>query len=619
MTAAARLLAPDAAALAFFALLAVVHSRVWDRAATDLYAHVDPLQDAWVLSSVTDNVWRRPWDLFEGNNYYPSRDAVLFCDPLLLPAVLVAPLRVLTDSPAALYNAAVLAVLTLSGYGFWRLALELSGDRRAALLAGVAIPYTSQLLSHLYQLNLLTSAGYPALLLGLLRLLERPSWPAAVLTGVAFALQAGTSGYHAFACTFLCLVVAAWGWRQMLESRTLGLVAAALLAPYLVRHLGHRGEAELARPLHWAQAWSVDLPWGLLSSHTYVWRALMPDHGLPIWPGAVVLALGLAGAWRDRSPRARLLVLIAGVFLLLALGPELRVFGSPLAPLPYMVLYKYLPLFGAARRAGFFIVPAMMALGLLAVLGLRSFAAGRRPAVVYGVVLAAAVESFGPAMPRRDPGGVLPDVYTFLRGQPRGGILELPAEDDDNQRHQWWSTRHHLPIANGVAAFEPRWSRSLHQLIRREWKQRPPSQDASGWTSTSFLQSLPIRYLVMHPGVSGYWQSHVDATPSVFRPLYTAAGGERVYAVRRGASLDRPVRRRFRDDELPLRVSFRSAQAAAVTVVLDDGTRRAVSVGAGESDVEVSLPRGSITRGLNTLTLEPAAGVELVDVVPAGS
>ena len=624
MSAFLRRLAPHAAALAFFALLAVGHTRLWNRVGTDLYAHIDPLQDAWILVNVTDNLWHRPAELFEGNNYFPSRDAVLFCDPLMLPALLVAPLRFFGASPALLYNAALLGVLTLAGYGFWRLAVHLSGDAWAALLAGAAIPYTPQLFSHVYQLNLLTSAGYPFLLLGLLRLIERPSWGAALLTGAAFGLQAGTSGYHAFACAFLGLIVAAWGWRSLLSREgvaragTAAGVAALFLAPYVIGHLRHRGEADLARPLHWAQAWSLDLATGLFSSHTYAWRWLMPDHGMPVWPGLVVLTLGIAGAWRVRSTQARLLLIVIAVFFVLALGPELRVAGVTLVPMPYLALNKALPFFAAARRAGFFIVPAMMALGLLAVLGMRSFALTRRRGVVLGIVALATLESAAPAFARRDPGRTLPDVYVFLEAQAPGAVLELPAEDDDNMHYQWWSNWHRRPLANGVTALEPRWSQSLLQLIRREWKRKPASQDMSGWASTQSLQALPIRYLIVHPGASGYLATHVEATPAVFRRLHTAVGGERVYAISRGARLDRPVRRRFRDDQLaePLRLRLRADGEATLALSVNEGATHTLPVADGEHELTYAVPPAEVRRGLNTIAFEPVPGVELVALEP---
>ena len=604
----------EAGALLLFAALAAGHTRVYDRIATAVYDHVDPLQDAWILRNVTDNVWHRPAHLFEGNNYFPSRDAVLFCDPLLGPAALVAPVRLFTTNPVVLYNLALLGVLTLSSYGWWRLAYLLSGDRAAALLAGVAIPYTPQLASHLYQINLLTSAGYPFLIWGLLRLVERPSWRVSLLTGVAFAFQAGTSGYHAFACAFLSLIVAAWGWRAWRRPAAVSYAAAAaatallLLLPYILGHLRHRDEAELARPLHWAETWSVDLVTGLFSSHTYAWRGLMPDHGLPAWPGLVLLVLGAVGAWRVRTPHTRLLLLVAGFFFMLALGPRLRVFGHETLPMPYRVLHDHLPLFAAARRAGFFIAPATMAVGLLAVLGARELRLSSRPGVLAVVLILSVAESVAPAFPRRERARVLPGAYAWLRDQPRGALLELPAEDEDNMAYQWWSNLHRLRTANGVTAFEPTWYGNVMQLMRREWKRRPASQDMAGWKSTQVLLTLPIRYLVLHPNANGYAVSHVEATPSVFRPVHVDAGGIRVYAIERGATIEGPVRRRFRDDQLTerLRLHLRCDAAAEVLIRWNDGSPTAVRCAPG--DQAVAPPLAPRVYGLNTLTLEPAPG-----------
>ena len=164
-----------AALVAAYALLACLETGILDRFATDLFRHIDPIQDAWILHTVTGNLLRDPLHLFAGNNFHPVRDPVLLCDPLLGPAVLVAPLRLVTDNPALLYNAAVLASLVLASLGFHGLARRLWDDPRAALLAGIAIPYAAQRTAHIYQLNLLTVAGYAFFLTAVLGLLEAPT------------------------------------------------------------------------------------------------------------------------------------------------------------------------------------------------------------------------------------------------------------------------------------------------------------------------------------------------------------------------------------------------------------------------------------------------------------
>jgi hypothetical protein len=156
--------------------------------------------------------------------------------------VLVLPLRPFTDNPVLLFNAALLAGLTLTGYGFYRAGVRLTGGRGAALLAGIAVPYTAQQMYHLGLAHLpyLSIAWFPFLILSLLWLLDRPGpWPA-LATGVTFALQAGTDGYYAFCSVFLAVLTAVWQWRRFREPKTWLWTSAAaalgtvLLLPYVL-------------------------------------------------------------------------------------------------------------------------------------------------------------------------------------------------------------------------------------------------------------------------------------------------------------------------------------------------------------------------------------------------
>jgi len=109
--------------------------------------------------------------------------------------VLVAPLTPFIQNPILLFSCALVLVLATMSYGAYRLGLRLLGDRALAILAAIAIPYSGQQTGHYYHINGSTGFGFPLLMLGLLRLQEEPSLAAALLTGLAFGLQAGTSGY----------------------------------------------------------------------------------------------------------------------------------------------------------------------------------------------------------------------------------------------------------------------------------------------------------------------------------------------------------------------------------------------------------------------------------------
>jgi hypothetical protein len=618
----------EALILAGFALMALARTGLARDLGTRFFVGVDAIQDVWILNWVTSHAVQDPSRVFEGNNYFPAHDAILLCDPLLGPAALVLPLRLFTANPVFLYNAAVLLVLVLASWGFYRLAWKLSGDRAAALLAGFAVPYLPQQTHHMIHLNLVTLAGFPFLMLGLIRLLEEPRPAAALVTGFAFAFQAGTSGYWAFCSTILCLVVAAWSWRSFrrpavwAHAAAAAAIAAALLAPYVLGFLRHRADADLTRPPETAAGYSVDLGRGLFLSNAYLWRAVSPGGGISLFPGLTIFGLALYGAVRSRSPYRSLLLAIAGVFLFVSLGPELRVFGYTLFPLPFAWLHEHVPLFSAIKHPVTFGVMVVTALTLLAVLGFAESGLARSPVAVTLVVLLTVVETWAPVPRRQARDTALPEVYRYLLAQPRGALLELPFEDESD--HQWWSIHHGLPVVNGMAAFEPAWHVDLVQLIGREWRQAPGGQDMEDWASLKILKArVPLRYLVVHPDVSGYVRANVEATRATFEPIHDAADGSRVYRVRLGGA-GRVVRRRFREDQLAsgrLEARVRGPKDAVLAVSVNGAPAARQPLAADWTDAVWRVPDGVVRRGLNLVTLElegapPEAVFELYDISP---
>jgi hypothetical protein len=378
----------------------------------------DPAQDVWVLSRVAHQLIHEPWRPFEGNLYFPSPHSVLFCDPLLGPAVLVLPLRLLTANPVFLYNVAFLITLTVSSLGFDRLARRLGATPLAAVLAGIVIPYSSQQMGRLFHLNLLTLSFFPFLISGLLSLLERPGLRAAAQTGIAFALQAATSGYHAFSCVLVSLAVGAFEFRRFARARTwlfaivAVLIAGILLYPYLSGFLFLREhEARMFRDPRVPSAFGLDLSW-LFVSRSYLWRGLLPGGIQPFFPGLVVLvfaAQALRGWKQDRN--VRLMGVLALFSLAVAVGPTIRWARVPIAPGP-LALLRGTPLVDAMRHPFTLALPAVMALGLLASLGLARSALARSRAAVVVVLVVAWAETISPAPPHAKAPHRPPAVYS---------------------------------------------------------------------------------------------------------------------------------------------------------------------------------------------------------------
>lgn len=625
----------DALVAAGYLVLAVAYSGLWSDFRTRFRSGNDPVQDAWVLSTVTRNALTQPARLFDGNVFFPSYGSVLYADPLLGPAALVLPLRAVTDNPAVFYNTALLLGLTLASYGFFRLGLHLTGDPRASLLAGITLPYTAQQMHHmeLAHLPYLEVAGFPFLILGLLKLFERPGPGPALLTGLAFAFQAGTDGYYAFCCAFLSLLVALWGWRRLREPKLLlwagasAAIGVALILPYVLGFAGLKEEAEMSRGLDWSLRYSTDLKTSFFRSDALLYRGWLdapnPSKGGPLFPGLLVLLCAGFALVRVRGPSVRLFVLVAGLFFLLSLGPELRFGGRSLFPLPFKLLFERVPFFNAMRHPTTLALPALMALSMLAVLGLHALGWARRTAGLALLLGVAIAETLTETPQRIDRGRELPEAYAFLKSQPPGAILELPFEG--NYGYEWWAIQHLMPIVNGELGFEPRWYAELYHLIDREWDRRPPHQDMEGWRSISFLKGqVPLRYLILHRGVSGFVSTNVEATTRTFERLHVTRDGDVIYRVRRGG-VGPELRRRFRDDQLRggrIVTRLRGPEGTAVVAWLNDVVLGERALRAEPTDIEWTLPPHAIeARALNLFTLRSAGGnarFELLEI-EAGS
>jgi hypothetical protein len=324
----------------------------------------------------------------------------------------------------------------------------------------------------------LASAAFlvPLVTLAVITLFERPAPPRAMALGAVVGASVYFSEYYgafiALALFVAALAGLAWAdTRAELVARAralgpagVGLGAAACLlvaAPFALNWAGTEGRPPKERQI---QAGGANLAGFVVPSPVvtplYDRRPIRPlaarvSRGTPVFLGLpTLLFAGLGMAASDRR-RRRVLLAVSFVFLVLSLGPTLRVLGASTGwPMPYEAL-RHLPPFQMAREPERLAVVGVFGLLALAALGLTRTVEGvsRRRGTVAGFALAGtafawwAAEGYAPQLRRPVP-YIPPPALSEL---PPGGVANLPLSIRDGYA-MFLQVFHRRPIVTGYVS-----------------------------------------------------------------------------------------------------------------------------------------------------------------------
>ncbi len=463
------------------ALLAVVHT--WPLATAPGRLSRNDNNDAqlneWIMAWVAHQLPRSPLHLFEANIFFPAHDTLAFSEPLIVPALLGAPIRWAGGSPVLVMNLMVIAGFALTAFAGFVLLYRWSGDPIAGLLTGATFAFNTHTLTRLPHVQALHLYGLPLVLLATDRLLSTHRTRDAVWLAVWMAVLAYTSGYLAvFGAVIIgtaLLVRLPHGLRGAgkvlpmfaLAAGLTAIAVAPLWAPY------HRVAVDygMVRSLDNVAEYSASLKGYLTAAgtiHASTWsRSFFRDPVDSFFPGVVVIALTMVALWRLRPlpqstaahsgtlPGERVLMLLAitGVGLILSLGTRTPVYGW---------LYRvFPPMHGlrAAARFGNLFLLGMSALAGLGLASLRVRYPGRRSLAVAIALLAVAnVEALRAPFDYRRFDGV-PGIYRLLTSEPRVVLAEVPFYPRqavfENGEYVLNSTAHWRPLMNGYSGYTP--------------------------------------------------------------------------------------------------------------------------------------------------------------------
>ena len=480
----------------------------------------DPLLSSWILWWHAHRVpFTREW--WDGLAFFPVQGSLAFSDHRVGLSLLTSPLQWLGCNDIGAYNIALLASFTLSGVAAHALGHALTGRHAAAWLAGLVFAFNPFRLQHVAHLEIVSSYWLPIALLSLHRWQQSATRGWLVLFGVAWTLQALTSGYYFFFLAVLTALWMAWflagrPWRLWMPVAATASVATVPLAPGLLKYWQVHGEFGLRRDISEIERFSADIT-GLLSGSPLLsgWPpldALAKPEG-SIFPGFVAVAIvGAAALMRARAapagshtwPRLAALWLAA-----LAAGVALGVVVTG----PWRVEYGLLRLSVSDIHK-----PLSIAFAMAAAWGLTSAAFVRawQRRSVFGFYATATVAlwvlSFGPAP-------------TFLGRQvlykaPYSWLMWLPGFDGGLRAPARFAMLAALCLGVAAAAGLDRW------LARRGG--RRAAVVCTALAALVYLESVPRLFPLVRVPEPTAWPGHAPADAAVLElPLGDGEGDAR--------------------------------------------------------------------------------------------
>lgn len=460
-----------ASVLAGCLLLALVHT--WPLALhPGRYSrndNADTQLNEWILAWIAHQLPRDPAHLFEANIFYPAHDSLAFSEPLIVPALMGAPLAWLGASPVLVYNLVLIAGFALTAFATAELVRSWTGSAIAGLTAGSLFAFNTHTLTRLAHIQAIHLYGLPIALLALDRIIRDGSRTAAWLLAGALALLAYTSGYAiVFALVMLPVAVLVrapeWWPRTGALAAALAIAATAggvsILPVYLPYHRV-AVQQHMTRPLEVVRDFSA-APSGYLATaarlHFSLWSSRFVNNARdPFFPGFVVLGLAataivMAIRRRPSKPdalgwRVAMLVAIGVTGLVLSLGTN-----TPI----YAWLFAIFPPIRSLRAAARFGNLFLLAIALLA--GLGSSMVPRRWIAVALLVLVN-VESLRAPIAYQPFTGI-PAVYKLIADEPgRVVVADVPFWTRDavfeNAPYELGSTANWRPLMNGYSGYIP--------------------------------------------------------------------------------------------------------------------------------------------------------------------
>ena len=349
--------------------------------------------------------------------------------------------------------------LVFGGYGCYLLANNFSKNYLSSIIAGIIFTFTTYHMSHsLAHPGLSMIVWLPIFVLFLFKLLEKQSKYYSIVGGIIFFLVSLTHPYNSlFITIFSIIFFAVYIFRQKKVSNktfitnfsilfTIGLISTSVLflstpaisdelpSRPLSEHINYSANLEnLILPVH-QHTTQIISDYGMITSFYSFFDKQPFSQSIEnlTFLGYSVIFLSALAVIRYRRNHTWFWLLICGIFVLMSLGPELKIFNESTGiELPDKVFYDNIPGWDQLRSPARFIVMANLALAVLAsyaVYGLikNKFSSFKQQIMLTSIIGFVILFEFSmiPYLSYTEP---IPDIYEEIKNdESKFAVLPVP-------------------------------------------------------------------------------------------------------------------------------------------------------------------------------------------------
>ena len=295
---------------------------------------IDTLLNTWIIGWDADRFRHALRGVWDAPIFFPYRNTLAFSENLFGIAVFVAPVYWMTGNAVLTYNVAFTLSFALAGAGMYLLAVELTGSRRAAIVAAAFYAFCPFRFVQVSHIQLIATGWLPIALFALHRYFTTRDRRMLGVFAVACWLQVLSNAYMAYFIAVpivIAIVAALWRPRadrlpMIVDLAAAGLVIAVALAPVAWQYVQVRSTYGQVRRLVEMDMGAADLR-SYFIGHKWIgmWRWLRADAPTEgereLFPGvtAVVLATASLALVSRRAESARWVIAYATTAIVAAL------------------------------------------------------------------------------------------------------------------------------------------------------------------------------------------------------------------------------------------------------------------------------------------------------------